>query len=162
MDEPFWETESRTEGESLYCCEYIGEFYGDQPNCFSEALERDGMIVSFRHSDFQAGEIEIIKNGREEKIYNLFNKISTGKALFLKGLLGFSELLLSGLENEQIVFYANKEKYYAEEYYENGQLSKMNVLAIQKDFQMFIHGRKNGTVLSRFSDSITHKGLTYC
>ncbi|MBO4976667.1 MAG: hypothetical protein J6C54_02845 [Lachnospiraceae bacterium] len=162
VDEPFWESDSKTDRDSFYSCDYIGEFNGEQPNCFSEALERDGVTVSFEHKDFMVDEVYIKKNRNSQKIFNLYNKVSAGRILFLKDLIGFSELLLSGIRDQSILFYANHSKYYADEYYDNGKLSKNDALAIQKDFQVFAEGRENGNVLGRFTDAITYKNITYC
>lgn len=41
--------------------------YGEQPNCFSEALERDGVTVSFEHKDFMVDEVYIKKNRNKSK-----------------------------------------------------------------------------------------------
>lgn len=161
MDEPYWEWSSKTEQDAVYFCNHIGEFLGNSPNCFSEALERDGLMVSFYHPEFQTEEFEIFKNAQKEKIRNLFDKKSAGKAMFLKNCMGFSELLLSGWKGQDIIFYSKNNKYYADECFDNGQLSQKDVESIQEDFLSFITGRENGTVLRRFSDSISYRDLTY-
>lgn len=160
--EPYWEEDSKTEKDATYSCEYAGTFCGEEPNCFSEALERDGVMLSLEHLNFQRDTFGIAKNEKEHILYNIYDRKSVGKNLFLNDYIGFCELLLSGVNESKVCFWANNGAYYADEYFENGKISKNDALAIKEDFDRLIDGKENGSVLSRFTDSIVHKKMTYC
>lgn len=162
VSEPYWEDDSKTEKDSTYSCKYSETFSGEQPNCFSEALERDGVISSLQHPDFQNDTLELVKNGENHHIYNIYDKKSMGKILFLNDCIGFTELLMCGHNKRKVCFFSKNGKYYADEYFDNGRLSKKDAITIKEDFDLLMTGRENGNVLNRFTDSITHKKMTYC
>ena len=162
VSQPYWEDDPRTEKDSTYACGYLGIFRGEEPNCFSEALERDGIIASLEHPSFCTHTLDMIKNDTPRSLYNIYDRRSAGKILFLNDCIGFVELLISGINHRKVCFFSNNDKYYADEYFDNGRLSKEDALAIKEDFDMLMDGRENGNVLSRFTDSITHKKTTYC
>lgn len=162
VSQPYWQDEPKTEIDSTYACEYLGTFTGKKPNCFSEALERDGVVASLEHSCFCNHTLGMMKNDTPQSIYNIYDRKSAGKVLFLNDCIGFTELLISGANPQKVYFFSNNDKYYADECFDNGKLSKEDALAIKEDFDMLMAGRENGNVLSRFTDSITHKKMTYC
>ena len=159
--EPFWNDNSKTDKKATYKCDKIGVFGGDDSNCFSEALERDKIILSFENSDYKIEKILISKDGTDYQLYNLYDENSAAKNLFLLNQIGFVEFLQQGLRGVDIDFYLHGSKYYADECYERKELSKKDVLSIKEDFNMFIKGKMQGNMLDRLSDSIKYKELTY-
>ena len=74
-DEPYWEENPKTETSATYMTCYTGAFTGDNPNCFSEACERDKIILSIEHNAFKTESLSVAKNNTFETINNFYNKI---------------------------------------------------------------------------------------
>lgn len=161
VDEPYWNDNPKTVINAQYKCDKIGDFSGQEPNCFSESLERDKLILSFEHNEYKEESIPILKNKVAYNLYNLFDENSTIKNLFLLKQIGFVEFLVYSYRNYDVEFYANGSKYYADEYYDNGALSQHDVLHIKEDFDKMIKGRMRGNMLPRLLDSISYRNITY-
>lgn len=161
-DEPYWQDSLQTDEAANYQCENLKEFFKDKPNCLTEALERDKVILSFEHKAFQNTCISIFKNGNATEIYNLYNKNNAAKKLFLIGEIGFADYLLSNIPVSSIrVLLYNKNSCYINEYYDNRDLSKEDVITIKEDFDLFVAGINGQPMFPRLTDSITYKGITY-
>ena len=158
---PFWETDAKTDRSSLYYCEFVGSFSGDSPNCFSEAFERDKLLLSVEHSKFNSNEIGFQKNGELQKIHNIINKEIASKVLFLKNDITFVEFLLGVIGDRDVIFYSNGSSYYADELWYDGNLTYEDAIKIEKDLKVLVDSKKTGTVLSRLTDSITYRTTTY-
>ena len=161
ISDPFWESDSKTEVDAKYCCEFTGSFDGTCPNCFSEALERDRLLLSAEHTNFKTDEIEIQKNAELRKIYNFFNKKNAFKILFLNNCITFIEFLSGVVGDRNVIFYSNGSSYYADELWDAGDLTLEDAVQIEEDFKLLIDSKKTGTVLPRLTDSITYKDTTY-
>lgn len=159
--EPFWQSNVRTDETATYHCSFLGDFFGTSPNCFSEAVERDKFLLSIKHDNFEIDLIDVKKNGKTQTIYNLFDKKNAAKKLFSNGNMTFVNLLSCIIEDEEIVFCSNGSHYYADELWNNGDLSKEDVLKIANDFEILIEGKKTGKILARLTDSITYGKDTY-
>lgn len=159
QDEPYWEESLKTCREATYFCDVIGNFTGEYPNCFSEATERDKMILSLEHKKYKNDIIQISKDNVDIDINNIHNKKSVASALFVNKLMGFSEMLFN--DRDKIEFYASKSNYYADELFDSGELSQEDAFIIKNDFDLFLDGREKGNILSRLTDSISYKNITY-
>lgn len=67
--DPFWNLEPRTKRDIVYQCKYER----DIPNCFTETVERNGLLLSFQHEDFIESFLEIERDGIPNKIRNTYN-----------------------------------------------------------------------------------------
>lgn len=103
MDDPYWEDDPRTCRDAVYESSFTGEFRGDSPNCFSEALERGGILLSFEHMDFQGFKIDLWKNKELFPVPNCFNRETLSEYLFAINQIGFSEYLMSKSYPKEVV-----------------------------------------------------------
>ena len=65
--EPYWDDNMATEKDILYGY----PMKKDEPNCFTEVLERRGEIVSFDHPDYKEERIRCTRNKEEIVIFNI-------------------------------------------------------------------------------------------
>lgn len=160
-ENPFWSDSPQTDCSAEY---YVDQISGEDailPNCITEALTRNAVVLSFVKSDFKNSEILIYKNGQAHKIQNVYDGETTGRALFCRGQIGLSELLMHGKYDLPIVFAHSNQKYYADEGFVEGSLSIHDGLVILENFRKSIEFICKGQLKSRFTDSITHKQETY-
>ena len=76
-EEPYWNDDIKTDLDSIYEC--INNALS--PNCFSEALERSGCLISFG-KEYYSATIEIKKNSTLYYIQNGYNKNSYIESLY--------------------------------------------------------------------------------
>lgn len=81
-EKPFWNDDMKTRSEKEYICEVQ-----NIPNCFTEAYERNGILMSFRNSCFDQECILIRCDGKESGIHNFSTIESLKKLLKELGLL---------------------------------------------------------------------------
>lgn len=160
IDEPFWDEIPKSDKNAQYHTDFTDEFSGQEPNCFSEALERNYSILSLEHCAFKEYTINILKDGKNYELANFFDKESICEILFHKNKIGFSEYLLSKRYPLDIEFLKHNNKYYADSCLDNGEITTQDVGYILKDFIKHIEYLKNGTK-SALSKSISHKNITY-
>lgn len=65
--EPYWDIAARTDPEAYY--QYPAS--ADEPNCFTEAIERDDKLLSLQYSLYNEDEFLCKRNEEEVKIYNI-------------------------------------------------------------------------------------------
>lgn len=160
-DEPYWETNPLTETTATYRTDYIGMFAGNEPNCFSEAYERDKIILSIEHNDFKMEDFIVEKNDIPERINNFYNKNSALSILFQKNYISFSNFLYHIGESEHIQFFRSNEKVYVDNEIESFKLSYTDILKIGECFKNWVLGIKTGEMISHLTDSIHHKSIYY-
>ena len=161
-DEPFWEESPRTEATASYQTDVTGDFRGSEPNCFSEALERDRLMLSFRHNNFASQQLTVRKN---DDVFVLDN--ITDSAAFADFLMQRDSITLSGLlevhgRAADIIFLKNRstQKYYVDEDI-NDRLKIEDKMQIKDDFCIFVNGKITGDMLRRLTKPISHKGITF-
>ena len=135
IDEPYWETSPKTDQTAVYNVAAIGTFKGDEPNCFSEALERDSLLFSFRHSDYTEKSINIVKNSIEYTVDCITDSLIFSDFLLNRDCITLSELLEAYGKESNILFLKNEnsQKYYVDEDI-NECLSIEDKLQIKGDF----------------------------
>ncbi|MBD5101939.1 MAG: hypothetical protein HDT27_04435 [Subdoligranulum sp.] len=159
INDPYWENESQTDEHLKYSMD--DKVFEKPPNCFTEAFAREKMLLSFQNQNFASDKLAITVDGKEQFLYNLFNKESVGQVLFCKNVIGLSELLMSMSYGKKVCFFENDGRYYADAGFEEGRLTIEDGLSIFENFKMSIENLCQGKLSSRFSDSINHKGITY-
>lgn len=65
--EPYWDTDVATKEE----VQYGYPIHRQEPNCFTEVIERRGKLISFKHPDFREEKIGCFRNEREINILNI-------------------------------------------------------------------------------------------
>lgn len=158
-NDPYWTDAPQTDEHLKYLID--GKEVKSIPNCFTEAYAREKTLLSFQNKDFRCDKLKIAVDGQEQFLCNLFNKESVGQVLFCKNVIGLAELLMSMNYGKTVCFFENNGQYYSDEGYEDGNLTIEDGLSILKNFKLSIEFLCQGILKSRFSDSITHKGITY-
>lgn len=65
--EPYWDTDVATKEEVRYGY----PIHKEEPNCFTEAIERCGKLISFEHPDFREEKIACSRNDKQIDILNI-------------------------------------------------------------------------------------------
>lgn len=65
--EPYWDDERETKEGT----QYGYPMKKDEPNCFTEVIERRGKLVSFEHPDYKEESIRCTRNEEEINIFNI-------------------------------------------------------------------------------------------
>lgn len=158
---PYWSDDSQTDCTQEYSVAQLSAEDMSLPNCITEAVTRNTAILSFFDPNFMDLKIPVYKNSQKYELQNLYNNESAGQALFLNGLIGLSELLMSGSYQKPVIFGGTRGKYYADQGFIEGKLTIEDGLLILSDFRMSIEFISKGQLKSRFSDSVKHKKTTY-
>lgn len=69
--EPYWDQDGQIRTRDDVSYQYPGEY--EEPNCFTEAIERRETLFSFPHEDFQKKEILCFRNDEECRVTNICN-----------------------------------------------------------------------------------------
>lgn len=65
--EPYWDTDMATKEE----VQYGYPLHREEPNCFTEVIERCGKLISFKHPDFKEEKISCSRNEKGIDILNI-------------------------------------------------------------------------------------------
>lgn len=65
--EPYWDTDMATKEE----VQYGYPLHREEPNCFTEVIERCGKLISFKHPDFKEEKISCSRNEKRIDILNI-------------------------------------------------------------------------------------------
>ncbi len=65
--DPYWDDDMATKEEVQY--EY--PIYKEEPNCFTEVIERRGTLISFEHPDYREEKIGCLRNKKRMDISNI-------------------------------------------------------------------------------------------
>lgn len=160
-DKPYWEEQPKTKTSSVYSTEYTGCFSGETPNCFSEAYERDNIILSIENECFKNNTIAIEKDNKNDYINNFYDLNSSVEVLFQKGKISFSDLLHSISNGVDISFYMHNKSVYIDNEFNDENFSTEDVAKIVQYFKNWIFGITTGSMMSHLTDSINYKGLSY-
>lgn len=155
---PYWDEEGvgKTNLSNTYKC----PFDDDLPNCFSEAIERDKVILSVKNESFNDESYSYTKNDESGELKNVVEYNS-----FL------CWLLTSPLEDVKYVFenykFQRKIKFaeisgrcYAEEAIQQNDLTKEDKIHILLNISELIRGLSTGTK-NRFWDKLTDEIFEY-
>lgn len=71
--EPYWDEKEQMRSDDKADYEYPGEY--EEPNCFTEVIERNESLVSFPSDKFRKKEIHCKRNGEERNVANICNVI---------------------------------------------------------------------------------------
>ena len=160
-DSPYWENEPKSNPESLYSTEYTGDFNGKNPNCFSEAYERDKIIFSIVNAAFNNKLIKIKKDETEEHLNNFFDLNSSAEALFKEKKISFSELLYLLRDGVNVSFCTYNDEIYIDKEISLETISEDDVSKIIQYYKNWILGIITGDMLQHLTDSISYKRITY-
>lgn len=160
-DTPYWEDEPKTARESIYSTRYTGFFSGVEPNCFSEAYEREKIILSIENEEFKEKTIAIKKDDNEDIVNNFYDLDSSVEILFQRKLISFSELLHSISNDIDISFYKHNEIIVIDKEFTNEEFTNEDLSKIISYFKNWKLGITEGTMLSRLTDSFDYKGMSY-
>ena len=160
-DTPYWEEEPKTVRESLYWTRYTGDFSGEEPNCFSEAYEREKIVLSIENEEFIEKTIAIKKDGVEDSVNNFYDLESSIEFLFERRHISFSELLHNIANGIDIIFYKHNDTVVVDKEISNEEFSHEDLSKIIKYFKNWNLGITNGTMLSHLTDSIDYKGVSF-
>jgi len=157
IDDPHWDNDVKTAVDSSY--ELTHDC--DIPNCITEALERNGILISFQHSDFHGKHISLCKNGEDKRVRNSINDALFCEHLIDSNHITFVEFLLACLSGKKVSFSKNERgDYRADKLYQNGDLNSVDMITIKDDLvRMFMHLADGET--SRFVKAMTHKKMKY-
>lgn len=158
---PYWEEAPKSNPKSMYSTEYTGLFSGETPNCFSEAYERDSVVLSIENEYFKKNAISIKKDDKNDLINNFYNLDSSAEVLFQKGEISFSELLHSISNGVNISFYMYNESIYIDKEFTDETFSNADVAKIVQHFKNWVLGITTGSMIARLTDSINYKGISY-
>lgn len=158
---PFWSDDPQTDCTQIYSVEQVSTEDITPPNCMTEALTRNTAVLSFSNPQFMDLKIPIYKNFQKYELQNIYDNQSAGQALFLSKQIGLSELLMSERYQRPVIFGGANGKYYADQGFFEGNLTRDDGLLILADFRQSIEFISQGKLKSRFSDSISHKKITY-
>lgn len=150
-DEPFWENEEKTEHNANYRCEFMKQGI---PNCITEAYERNGMLLSFQHENFEESVVKIYKNGEEGKVKNASTKEMCAEHLFNLGYIDIIKFLLCMNFSRSICFYSENGKCYAKEALCENNLNISDWKNICEDLRYMFQTIEKGEI-SRFSKDIS-------
>ena len=134
--EPYWNDDIKTEISSRYNCTYNSEV----PNCFTEAFERKGCLISFGQDCFYTEKLNIIKNGIVYDIPNSFDRNSYLKNLFLLGIIDENYYLENINIPINIKFCTVNNRRYTQECFEQNNLSRDDrIKVVEKILKLMSH-----------------------
>ena len=160
-DEPYWEENPKSDPSATYMTDYMGIFSGENPNCFSEAYERERMLLSVEHDDFKNESISVKKNDELANISNFYNKQSSLVALFRRNHISFSEFLFHLSDGIKVSFFKSGGEAYIDKEFKSLQLSGNDVFKIIEYYKRWLIGIRTGAMMAHLTDSIHHRGCTY-
>lgn len=154
--EPYWDNELKTNLDIDYFC----PMDNDIPNCFTEAIERDKVVISLKHEDFNCNIINYKRDGIDGTIYNINTYIN-----FLIWLLGQKEnstkYIFENYRYQQNVYFPQiNNRCYAAEAIDNNDLIIKDKIAILNNISNMIESMKKGEK-TRFWDSIRNGIFEY-
>lgn len=163
LSDPYFDDDIHLNKDDIYHTHCIGDFTGENPNCFSIALEKQFVFFSFEHTSFKDFIILVSKNNAPpQELYNIFNEQNFYKSSFLlTNDIGFSEFLLSQVKNSTINIYFKKlssGKYIADN---TCHLNKTDILEIADDFCSLIDKLNMNDYSSRWTKPVSHENFKY-
>lgn len=158
FSEPYWDMPSvmKTDLRNTYSCPFQEEL----PNCFSESIERDKVILSVKNEHFSESHYQYLKNEKSGSITNIVDYNS-----FLCWLLYVSSkdirYVFENYPLERKIMFAEIEgRCYAEEALLGNDLTIEDKQSILLHFKELIQGLSTGTK-NRFWDSLTNGIFEY-
>lgn len=125
---PYWDEEKviKTDLRNTYVCPHDTEL----PNCFSEAIERDGFLLSVYNSNFICETIPYFKNDVPGEIINLVDRNSILRLLLTYENTEIRFVFEHYKFNRKVSFAEHNGKCYAEEAILESRLSSLDRLKI--------------------------------
>ncbi len=150
-EKPYWDEDVQTGLENVY--EYPEK--SEEPNCFTEAIERTCCLISFPHQNYGEETISCSKNGKIVVLHNF-----TKKELFLtEYLCEKPEMIKNVMEDytypfdKKVVLGKVSDRCYAEEALLNNGLEVQDLLKILQNVPRLIMDRSQG-VKSHWWDTV--------
>lgn len=160
-EEPYWNANFKTNPNNSYDIDDIENFKDNQPNCLTEAIERNVPLLTFEHEKFKGCNIVIRCNNEYKNIQSFFNKKMLIEYLLDNKRLTLTDYLCSIHKEKDIVFLKdNKSQYFSDNHFSNGDISTIDIRSIAKDFNLSIEFSRESKS-SRFTDTIKYGGYTY-
>lgn len=120
FSEPYWNDDLKTDDKADYKCTYNDSL----PNCFTEALERNGSLISFKTEPFDTLKLMLLKNNIEHEIINNYDPDSFLENMLDKGIINESYYLSNQGKSLKILLYGNKGRIHIQEFFDQNNLSK--------------------------------------
>lgn len=152
--DPYWNDDIKTDASSQYECIFTSEI----PNCFTEALERDGGLISFGKEPFCYEKIVIQRNFISHEIPNGYDRNSFLKNLFLLNVIDESCYLESISMGINIKFCSENNRKYTQDFFESNHLSKDDRIKVTEKILLLISHLYNktdpGSLCKNFKDGL--------
>lgn len=147
--DPYWDFDPKTDLLAEYDC----PMKNDLPNCFSEAIERDKIIISSSHSDYSDDVIQYHKNNVDGTLVNILS-FKTFLHWVLINDSSEVKYVFEHYKFEQPVrFVQINNKCYAADAINNNNLSVKDKIEVLSHIPDMIESMSNG-VKTRFWDKI--------
>ena len=154
--EPYWDNDMKTDMRVYYRC----PMEGDIPNCFTEAIERDKVVVSFKNENYAEEQYSYQRDGKEGNIDNI-----TAYGKFLIWLLKQENADIKYIFehypfSKEICFFEMDKRCYAEEALKENGLNIHDWVSVLLNIQKLIDSLQRGEK-TRFWDSIVNDIYEY-
>lgn len=153
--EPYWNNDIKTDISSQYDCVDTSEI----PNCFTEALERNGSLISFGQAPFCNETIGIQKNSIVHEIPNGYDRNSFLRNLFLFNVIDESCYLEDLSVGVNIKFCSASNRKYTQEFFEGNHLSKDDRIKVTEKILLLISHIVNKTDPGSLSKNFKNDGF---
>lgn len=153
LDEPYWESDKKSNTGSIYECEFTDELEG---YCIAEAFEREVPVLSFEHNRFKNNKILIKKDDIEENVLNIYDYNNALDTFKESGKISPFEYLSERYKFKDS-FGLSMGKNLFNDFIEEASLLPEDVDILIKDLIKFIDSDKKGIHIDRYSDHIEGK-----
>ena len=150
-EKPYWDEDVRTGPKSTYAYPEKAE----EPNCFTEAIERKCCLLSFLHPDYGEKTISCVKDGKTIVLHN-FTRIET----FLTEYLRENPEMIKNIMEEypypsdkKVILAKVSDRCYAEEALLNNSLEVQDLLKILQNIPRLMMDKSQG-LKSHWWDSV--------
>lgn len=153
LDEPYWDSDIKSNTGSIYECEFTDELEG---YCIAEALEREVPVLSFEHEKFNNDKILIKKDDIEKNVLNIYDNKNALDTFRDIGKISSFEYLCEKYKLKDS-FGLSIGKNLFNDFVEEAGLLQEDVDIIIDDINKFIDCDKKGIHIDRYSDHIEGK-----
>ena len=148
--EPYWNENAKTLSDAEYICPYTKQI----PNCFTETVERNGILISFFHESFLEEFLHISKNNVNLIIMNSINNNSMLGHLYGSNVINQAFFFTNIKIEIQVEFCKFDNREYAQEAFLNNNLNNDDFINVKNDIlQMIEYVIDNKP--SRFSEKLS-------
>lgn len=140
-EEPYWDDAAATDLKAGYCYQAKHE----EPNCFTEAIERKVPMLSFPHSGYDDKKFVCAKNDEQVVVTNIQNIAGLLTACLEKQTLAIDYIIEKYPYSTEISLVRIDGKCYAKEALENNALTIGDFQKIVRDIERLIGDLRAGT-----------------